>query len=234
MIRQKLLGIAALAGILTILVGLPLVLLQVGYPTPPAVHSWHDLYQLLLRQDDGTLALVVLKSIGWVTWAFMAGLTTLEIVARARRVPTRELPGLRLPQTAIRQLVAAAAALFVAAPTTNLLTHTPPPPAVVTQTAQPTAAKTAVRIDTPPTPQPPSPATRPVVKRGETLWSIAETQLGDGRRYTEIAALNPQQLSGQTDTFLTPGWTLQIPKPPTNPNRSSHRTTQQTRPDQRT
>lgn len=218
MIRQKLLGIAALAGILTILVGLPLVLLQVGYPTPPAVHSWHDLYQLLLRQDDGTLALVVLKSIGWVTWAFMAGLTTLEIVARARRVPTRELPGLRLPQTAIRQLVAAAAALFVAAPTTNLLTHTPPPPAVVTQTAQPTAAKTAVRIDTPPTPQPPSPATRThVVKRGETLWSIAETQLGDGRRYTEIAALNPQQLSGQTDTFLTPGWTLQIPQTPNQP-----------------
>jgi peptidoglycan DL-endopeptidase LytF len=30
------------------------------------------------------------------------------------------------------------------------------------------------------------------VKRGESLWAIAESQLGDGDRYTEIAALNPQ------------------------------------------
>jgi nucleoid-associated protein YgaU len=30
------------------------------------------------------------------------------------------------------------------------------------------------------------------VRRGESLWAIAQSQLGDGDRYTEIAALNPK------------------------------------------
>lgn len=62
MIRQRLLGLAATLGIGVLLVGLPLVLLQVGFGTLPPVDSWADLVGLLLRRDDGTLALLVIKA----------------------------------------------------------------------------------------------------------------------------------------------------------------------------
>ncbi|TAJ19426.1 MAG: LysM peptidoglycan-binding domain-containing protein [Planctomycetota bacterium] len=46
----------------------------------------------------------------------------------------------------------------------------------------PSAAKSAA----------PAAGTTYTVRRNESLWSIAQAQLGDGDRYTEIAALNPQ------------------------------------------
>jgi nucleoid-associated protein YgaU len=54
------------------------------------------------------------------------------------------------------------------------------------------------------------------VHRGDTLWGLAERHLGDGTRYTEIAALNytRRQPDGRhlTDThWIYPGWTLQLP-----------------------
>ena len=56
------------------------------------------------------------------------------------------------------------------------------------------------------------PAQRYTVKRHDTLWSIAERQLGDPLRYTEIAALNPHLGSGHD---IHVGDTLQLPTPPT-------------------
>ena len=50
-------------------------------------------------------------------------------------------------------------------------------------------------------------ATYQVVK-GDTLWSIAQKQLGSGQRYKEILALNPQITQG---TALTIGTTLKLP-----------------------
>ena len=51
------------------------------------------------------------------------------------------------------------------------------------------------------------------VKRGESLWSIAEQRLGSGARFTEIAALNTDVL-GDNPGFLTPGTVLVIPRTP--------------------
>lgn len=61
-----------------------------------------------------------------------------------------------------------------------------------------------------------------VVHRGDTLWDIAETHLGDARRYPEIAALNEghRQPDGATLTdadVIHPGWTLDLPTGPTKP-----------------
>ena len=47
-----------------------------------------------------------------------------------------------------------------------------------------------------------------VVKAGDTLWSIAESQLGDGFRWTEIAKLN----NIDTATSLETGTRLNIPE----------------------
>jgi len=60
-------------------------------------------------------------------------------------------------------------------------------------------------------PAAPVPTRQHTVKRGESLWSIADAELGNGRRYTEIAALNTRLLAGKSDDFLRPGWVLTLP-----------------------
>lgn len=220
MIRQRLVGLAATLGIGVLLVGLPLVLLQVGFGTLPPVDSWADLIALLLRRDDGTLALLVIKALGWATWALLAGLIIVEVLARVRGVQPRDLPGLRLPQVAARQLVAAAAALFVALPGPTIVAHADPAPApsiTATQTVASAHARTAAPTATQvreEAPAAPVQTRQHLVKRGESLWSIAAAELGNGRRYAEIAALNTRLLHGKGDDFLRPGWLLTLPAEP--------------------
>ena len=47
-----------------------------------------------------------------------------------------------------------------------------------------------------------------LVAEGDSLWSIASKQLGSGKRYKEILALNPQITK---DTILAIGTTLKLP-----------------------
>jgi hypothetical protein len=53
-----------------------------------------------------------------------------------------------------------------------------------------------------------SPDVTYTIRKGDTLWSIAEDELGNGARWTEIAALNP----GTDPENLVPGTALKIPK----------------------
>ncbi|MGC2997172.1 hypothetical protein ACPF8X_01875 [Streptomyces sp. G35A] len=55
------------------------------------------------------------------------------------------------------------------------------------------------------------------VRPAESLWSIAERELGDGERWREIAALNegrtmPDGRVFRANSFLQPGWQLQMPE----------------------
>lgn len=215
MIRQRLTGLAATVGIAVLLVGLPALLLQVGLGNLPTITDWSDVVALLLRRDDGTLALVVIKALGWVTWAMLGGLILLEIVTRIRGVQPRDLPGLHLPQVAARQLVAAAAALFVALPGPTLAYADPlPAPASIATVTAPPAPQVTASHTAPHTAEdtaPPVQTRQHTVKRGESLWSIAAAELGNGRRYTEIAALNTRLLDGKGDDFLRAGWVLALP-----------------------
>jgi nucleoid-associated protein YgaU len=229
MIRRRLTGLLATCAIAAILVGLPAVLLAVGYGTLPRISSWTDLVEVAMRRDDGTLALLVLKTVGWIAWAILTVLILTEIIALLPGIRPRELPGLHLPQTAARGLVAAAAALFVALPSSSTPAYaapTPPPVVTATRTVVASTQNTATHqahapggVSADAVAQPgPTVKTRPyTVKRGESLWSIAAQELGNGRRYTEIAALNAALLHGKGDGFLKPGWVLKIPQtePPT-------------------
>ncbi len=46
------------------------------------------------------------------------------------------------------------------------------------------------------------------IRKGDTLWSIAQSQLGDGKRWQEIASLNPRV----DPKRLLVGTTLQMPQ----------------------
>lgn len=57
------------------------------------------------------------------------------------------------------------------------------------------------------------------VRRGDSLWTIAEAQLGDGDRYTELATLNPQI----DPKRLVVGAKLRLPATSARPARSEAR-----------
>ena len=143
-LRERLSGIAACLLIVALLVGMPAVLIGVGVdPVPDHLPTFHGLVALLTTPDDGTAALAVLGYAGWLLWIVLALMLLAEITAQLRGVPTPDVPGLHLPQLAVRQLVAAAAALFLAAPL--VLAHsTPsvaaPPGAAAPRDARPAAA----------------------------------------------------------------------------------------------
>jgi nucleoid-associated protein YgaU len=53
-----------------------------------------------------------------------------------------------------------------------------------------------------------TPTTDYTIKEGDSFWKIAQEQLGDGNRYTEILKLNPEISENQT---LTIGMKVKIP-----------------------
>ncbi|MGF0118781.1 LysM peptidoglycan-binding domain-containing protein [Promicromonospora sp. Marseille-Q5078] len=231
MLRRRLVGLVAVVGILAIIVGLPAVLFAVGAnPLEGGISSWSDLTTALGRPDDGTLAVAALKVIAWLAWAFLTLSLLVEIVAKLRGVRAPHMRGLQVPQSAARGLVSAAVMLFVAIPAANVANAAPASagpgngaPVVATQSVdQPT---TAARVTT----AAPAGASRAgageeavtkpapktvtyTVQQGESLWSIAKTQLGDGHRFKEIVKLNPGVLHGEA-SFIKAGWELEIPAP---------------------
>ena len=77
------------------------------------------------------------------------------------------------------------------------------PPAPV-ETAEPTPASQPAATTAAPT----GPVTEYTIKDGDSLWKIAEQQLGNGMRYKEILRLNPNISENQT---LVVGTKLKLP-----------------------
>jgi DNA-binding SARP family transcriptional activator len=96
-----------------------------------------------------------------------------------------------------------AAVSFQMSAATDLPTPVPPSP-------------TGSTADEPAAARVPWPAKTYTVQRGDTLWGIAETHLGDPERYHEIARLNygrPQSDGRVLNDahWIYPGWTLALP-----------------------
>ncbi|GAA2028555.1 hypothetical protein GCM10009740_17700 [Terrabacter terrae] len=240
-LRARLLGLAATAGLTAILLGLPAALLNVGADlipdTIPSVRSMSRLWAALTSPDDGSLVLGVLTLLGWAAWLFLTGSIVLELISRLRGVRPPRLPGLGMPQGAARNLVSAALLLFITAPVGAQPAKAATiarSPAVVAATVEIPAGAHAESNGTPKEGRPAHAATGSAtadtltanrgshrgsaphllthtVKRGESLWSIAEQWLGSGARFTDIAALNTNVL-GDKPGFLTAGTVLVIPR----------------------
>jgi LysM repeat protein len=230
-LRRRLTGILAAMLIIGILIGLPVVLVEVGgNPLPDQLPSLSDLGTALTSPDDGTLAVAAISLIAWMAWLILAGSILIEAASRLRGITTPALPGLRLPQLAARSLVTAALLLFAASPQQIQHASEPAAPPVATagynhgqaetphrptEADMPTAAGNRGRVET----------VRYRVRSGDSLWTIARDQLGSAARYREIAELNTKILGGRPD-FITPGTILRLPtRARTDLDRAAHTVT---------
>ena len=133
--------------------------------------------------------------------------------------PATPAPAAAAPATPSTPAAPAPATPAPVAPTPAAPAPVEPAPAATPAPAAPTAAP-AVSPDAPKTAPltPPEPVVNPTtapatsaytVTVGDTLWKIANDQLGDGHRFIEIIGLNPA-LKRRPDV-LTPGQVLELP-----------------------
>ncbi|MDR7254959.1 nucleoid-associated protein YgaU [Nocardioides sp. BE266] len=222
--------LGALAALLVLLVGFPALLIAaVGNPWPDG-----GLSELALMSNSALMGLVV--SLGWFVWAQLLLCTLWEIPPALRR----ETEGAsRMPiafggqQRFMRMLVHTVLAIGVTS-TTLLGSHAAtaqaaaaPPLQPVTQVAHQTpvatetpAAETPVKAN-PNTHRAEAELPRIVIDKGDTMWGLAETHLGDGFRWQEIAGLNKGRVMADGRVFNNPrnievGWELLLPADATN------------------
>lgn len=209
---SRLRGLFATLALVAFVVGVPVMLVAIDALPDPSAFTWSR----LTSQDDGTLALQVITAVCWVAWAVFTCQLVASIGSQLRGTRTPRLPGLAVPQLAADRLVAAAALLFVAVPAVSAVLPQPRAHAAVAA-PMPEASQAAVHTESSVAPRAedrvqtvqPAPE-RYTVKRGDSLWKIAEERLGDGTRYVELVALNEAVLDGRPD-FLMPGTVLKVP-----------------------
>ena len=223
-------GIAALIGLAALMVGMPLLLWAVrDVGTLHIEWTFAGLWRALLRPDDGTLFLALVKLAGWITWAVLLTSIVIELIGRIRHVRVPNLQGLGVPQAIARGLVAAVAALFLTTsgqlPKIPVATAEPVPPPVPAAGApaharQPTHARQPAHTTRSPQ--------HYTVRKGDTLSQIALDKLGNAHRYPEIfkASRDIRQPGGRRlidPDVIDIGWKLSLPaKSKGTANRRDH------------
>ena len=220
-------GIAALVVLVGLLVGIPAALVVFGGNPFPTSLSWEAVGQSLLRPASDRVLIGIVTIAGWLVWAAFAASVIAEIV---NTVPRPRPSRLQLPALGLGQKFAGI--LIVAVISMIAVPHTPP--AAVADPGPVTPPPTASAPHTPREQATPAVALTQdrttgthddkanqttdssaverepqvhVVKRGEWLWTLAEQYLGEGSRWTEIAAANP----GIDPDRLAVGQHLNIP-----------------------
>lgn len=206
--------------VLTVAVaGLPLLL---AWATPVIWASTHDdLAHLLDRQDTGGVFLLLLVAVAWIGWAQFTVCAVRELIAQLRGRPWHAPRGLGSSQRAAALLIgsilvmlpasSALASEAQAAPATTAA-HIPGQTTPARQATGPDQAHTSAASTSASSTSYTVRETRPA----ESLWAIAERELGDGERWREIAALNEGRTMAdgavfRANSFLQPGWHLQMP-----------------------
>lgn len=219
-------GLAALAATVALVVGLPAALVVVvGNPLPAQVPSFEGLRSGLERSSvQAEVVINVLAIVLWVVWARLSAAVLGETVAalRGRGARRPASGGLRTLAANLVTTVTLLSALLPArmALAAPLAASVAPTPAVVApaQVAEPLSP-----------PEAPAPAPQAGQASGEggptsyqtgprdSWWSIAETTLGDGLRWSEVRDLNvgrtmaDGQVIGADDQLLGAGWTILVP-----------------------
>ncbi|MGW2836136.1 LysM peptidoglycan-binding domain-containing protein [Streptomyces sp. NPDC001286] len=198
--------------------GLPLLL---AWATPIIWAATHDdLTHLLDRQDTGGVFLLLLACVGWIGWAQFAFCAVRELIAQLRGRTWHVPRGMGASQRAAALLIGS---ILVLLPTSSALaSDAQAAPASTAGRVPGQAAGQAAADQAAPTSSASSTLaahtytvreTRPA----QSLWGIADHELGDGERWREIATLNEGRVmpDGQVfraNSFLQPGWQLQMPE----------------------
>ncbi|MEU6578211.1 hypothetical protein [Streptomyces sp. NPDC046805] len=202
--------------------GLPLLL---AWATPIIWAATHDdLTHLLDRQDTGGIFLLLLACVGWIGWAQFSFCAVRELIAQLRGRTWHAPRGMNASQRAAALLIGS---ILVLLPTSSALAFdaqaapagtTGLMPGQAGQAAQTTDADAdqASWASSPSTPTSPTYTVRQT-RPAESLWGIAERELGDGERWREIARLNegrvmPDGTVFRANSFLQPGWQLVMPE----------------------
>ena len=231
-------GVSALLLLLAFVVGIPVLLTLVTPSWHVGIPTWSQVVGSLTRPDDGHLLLAVLTVVAWLAWAAFTVSVVIETVAVVRGIPSPKLPFFGPPQRIAAVLVATAAVLLSAPPLPSAPATRPvAEESTLTEIHQPLVNSADRLVDLSDSARPVSDletqrphrhATADVavghatkyrtvtVKRGDTLWELAEQYLGAGGRYREIADLNygRPQPDGRTLTeahWIYPGWVIHLP-----------------------
>ncbi|MGX1915346.1 LysM peptidoglycan-binding domain-containing protein [Streptomyces phaeochromogenes] len=198
--------------------GLPLLL---AWATPAIWASTRgDLTHLLDRQDTGAAFLLLLVAVGWIGWMQFTFCAVRELIAQVRGRTWHAPRGMGSSQRAAALLVGS---ILVLLPTSSALASdaqaTPATAAPqLPGRAHALQAADADRAAPSSTSRQTSRTSYTVrdARPAESLWGIAERELGDGERWRDIADLNAGRTmaDGQVfraNSFLQPGWQLEMP-----------------------
>jgi len=196
-------GLGALVVLGTFLLGAPFALLGWGRIPSGLAH--------LTRPDDGGLLLAALTVVGWLAWLAFALATTAEAI----RLGGRRHRAVRLPLLGGMQQLSAGLLVAVLALAPNAAAPALPRPPVAAAEPEPTTtplaesdltATAASALEEPADDH----ADAYLVEPGDDLWSITADLLGDGSRWRELAAANPELLRDPTER-LAAGVRLALP-----------------------
>lgn len=207
-VRRRLSGLAALAVLIAVVVGLPVVLYRFGgSPLPSHLSGWRSIAAALTSPDNGSLLLGTIRDLSWLGWLLftLAVLAEMQAALRGRAAPrllTGGLPGGVARLVALAALCFGAASMVTAAASAAVVA--PAHAGAVDSAEDPAALRdlAASRLVT--------------VRPGDCLWTIAERYLGAGDLYPEIARLNYGRPMGDGLAFtnpslIEPGWRLLLP-----------------------
>ncbi|MFI9359838.1 LysM peptidoglycan-binding domain-containing protein [Kitasatospora sp. NPDC053057] len=216
-------ALAALVTLLALLFGVPALLL---YGTQ-AVASMGEVAsggvgEALTSPDDGRLFLWLLVVVGWLAWGCFALSVLLEVPAQLRGRIARRIPAFGWSQRLAAGLVGSVLALlpvagsaFAAVPESA---HAPSAQAQLTPGVQRAALPAAQPAAAPASAADQHPTyTVRDSRPADSLWSIAERQLGSGERWEEIAKLNNGRVMDDSgirfdaERPIQPGWELLMP-----------------------
>lgn len=238
--KQRLLGLAVTFGLVAFAAGFPALLTLIGLsPTSIATHpvwahlldaaDWQIVWVGLGIIGWAVWAVLVycllVELIAAVRNVHAADLPGLSVPQHTARTLIAWAALLFITTTAFVPLTATATAAGTQVPTIAAAAPLrfdavappvgPVAPAGTTTIAAGLTAAAATGSEVPTITAPPRAATTGTVPytvvRGDTLWKIAETMLGDPLRYPEIAALNTDVLGDEPD-FITPGMQLFLPR----------------------